>query len=1662
MKNIVLFLIYSTSLLLIFSPSLILATSQPSLPSGVKYYLVINITNANTIYATPSNFQQLVYFDAETTCSLIQCAPHLNNTEFFFHNGTLIKSWYESANGLNNNVGSNNFASSTNVMIWVLLPPANFIPATGSNTIYLGFLTSNTNEFNAHGTTGEAPQLTCLNSNTAICDGTYGKYDNGNQIFNFYDNFEGNVLNQNWTVFGNADITVSNGLSVIPTSTTSGVYTNYIPQLNSTIETYLSQNSGAVNSWSLVCTGECFTGTYYTTFGTDGGFRIYTNTGGTATTGSMAANTFYTISGELFPSTLKMEVNYSSIGGSYNYAYVPSISNSLSLGVHSTAVTHFFQYVRDRTSPPGGDMPSINSKLNLLTNTSLTSNLALPFTLIAGQPIVFTSSWISGTPPFIVNYTLTNTITGDIIYSNITNVNSQQSNSLVWIPSNQFSGNTLEANVIVTDATGRIQNSTYIKTLTIFPNTELLSREISIANTQNNATPANFQQMININASSFNNYEATDLGNIRFFDGSTELDSWCESDCTSSSTNTIYWVKIPTGIPANSRIIINITMFDTSLEYDGIYSGEAPQLSSTYAKYDNGNYVFSNYWNFNGTTLPNGWDTLDTTNTIVDNGLTLLSAQNNKLSYGTVLNPQDFIAEAYGYFTGFTNSNKQTFGWQNVLHSGNDENWINDNGNPGYALTNYNGAAVNSKKMTTGSTTTYQVLSVWTTPLYSEAMINYKNLTTYNNSFTSNAEEYISAFQVGTTGYTDHYKWFRTRIIPPNGIMPSANLGQLKITNINISEPVIYPTKQQTISVNTSGGIAPYTYNITVTNSSGKIIFNNISSLVLENTYTASFSDKLIYGSGPFTINVVVTDSNTTIQTSKATKSYNQIPPLFNTWVAGDSATSLVTNIANLSEDGITSIIEEDNNMGVNIYAYVNYLNASNTIGGEYTSNGIKIVPFMYDFIWYINPFSVSSSASNVPIMYWAESGVQQVAGPIQNYGYSFPNNGVLKLGNDTVEYNGILVNAGNTIINGVTYNYSELTNTIISGSDSNVAAYTSILNSNALANAIVTIKSSNYQPNLYGFYVKDDTLGYSGKFFNEVDALRQMYSQLKKAFPNYPVIAAYGGSAVNTQDYGTNMTDIILTYIYPFTIQSNDIPVNSIRAMTYAKQQLKGIKQEIINITPLTNSQPIFVGGIQAFDKYVGGGHYFPNLTEMLNETKLYLQNNSDGIGSFVFNCKAPTSLCGINGFDGNTIQSQEIINAYKLTKQTFYGKITATQDTNGLINIIGSNTDLTLPGTLNATINGNTISLTASNATLAYGTENELTPGTYNVSVDNTYFLYPLQTTLTIQNPATTTSGGGTPAKQIINLNDNVTYAVASNIPVFYVNIINSSGISVKTYYQNQLPVEVTTLTSSSTSFSFVCSFEAGSKVYNYAYTVRGLGIGEQCGKNYTASPNGQYVVLYSSSNGTHTTIPTTTVYPTTTIPETMINSTYNVTSTPYNFTIHGFGNITLKSKIPVTIKLRILNVSNSTAPIPLNKTITAFNFTVSTLHNVILNQTLNITLTLKYNCSIPSNIVAPYMLEKNDTWVPITPFSINTDTCSITFSIPPDPVIALFQSVKPTTTLSTSLTTTITANSSIVTTTIQQTNISINGGILLIVGIIVLIIVITLIYLFLLKKH
>jgi len=138
---------------------------------------------------------------------------------------------------------------------------------------------------------------------------------------------------------------------------------------------------------------------------------------------------------------------------------------------------------------------------------------------------------------------------------------------------------------------------------------------VTINNTQAIATPTPFDQFINISLQQVENALGTDVGsylwsqaeshdflNVIFVNTSSgePLYAWVQN----FTPNWVaVWVKLPNGVPA--RGAVNITLeFTNASQYP--YTGLAPYLTSTYGQYDNGQYVFPIYYNFSGTSLPQG------------------------------------------------------------------------------------------------------------------------------------------------------------------------------------------------------------------------------------------------------------------------------------------------------------------------------------------------------------------------------------------------------------------------------------------------------------------------------------------------------------------------------------------------------------------------------------------------------------------------------------------------------------------------------------------------------------------------------------------------------------------------------------------------------------------------------------------------------------------------------------------------------------------------------------------------------------------------------------------------------------------------------------------------------------------------------------------------
>jgi len=145
---------------------------------------------------------------------------------------------------------------------------------------------------------------------------------------------------------------------------------------------------------------------------------------------------------------------------------------------------------------------------------------------------------------------------------------------------------------------------------------------ITITNSQSSPTPAPFQQMVQVNSTTYSSLEASNLQNVEFFDSTgAVIPSWLESGASSSSTNTIYWLKIEGGIPAESSITVYMGFASATTNlFNAQTTGEAPALSPSYGEYDNGGSVFTYEWNFAGSSLPSGWAFSQANSSSPDNG----------------------------------------------------------------------------------------------------------------------------------------------------------------------------------------------------------------------------------------------------------------------------------------------------------------------------------------------------------------------------------------------------------------------------------------------------------------------------------------------------------------------------------------------------------------------------------------------------------------------------------------------------------------------------------------------------------------------------------------------------------------------------------------------------------------------------------------------------------------------------------------------------------------------------------------------------------------------------------------------------------------------------------------------------------------------------------
>ncbi len=444
------------------------------LPSNVLYYVPITVTANGPVVA---NAQVMFTFLKNNYLSYE--SHNLQNIEFFYSNGTIIPSWLE-GESLSPSL------SSLSVSYWLKIVNPNFLPSTGStNTVYMGFGSTSTNFFNGN-TVGESP----------ILSSSYGEYDNGANVFSYYQSFgglSGNSLPTGWTSVNNETGQTSGlALNTIVVNNHSdtviyvagnqngcgcGIFTNALPSMSpgNTIEWYgnifNNQSAGTFAGLESIPSGypvPLYTWNYETGYEVQkqnivpfslGEYVTTSNTPGILSTGP------YLDGGQLTSFTdsntnkiYGIQINSAtSFNALVNYiSYGQDTSESLgspslfvfSVGLNPTGVVHSspqsIYWLRTRTNT---QMPTLS--FGSVYPSPMEANIVESPTLVYdGSTISLNATVSGGVSPYTYNFIIYNATSGNVLINTPTG---QNNNTLANPIKISNTGNYL-AQVEVTDS----------------------------------------------------------------------------------------------------------------------------------------------------------------------------------------------------------------------------------------------------------------------------------------------------------------------------------------------------------------------------------------------------------------------------------------------------------------------------------------------------------------------------------------------------------------------------------------------------------------------------------------------------------------------------------------------------------------------------------------------------------------------------------------------------------------------------------------------------------------------------------------------------------------------------------------------------------------------------------------------------------------------------------------------------------------------------------------------------------------------------------------------------------------------------------------------------------------------------------------------------------
>jgi hypothetical protein len=254
-----------------------------------------------------------------------------------------------------------------------------------------------------------------------------------------------------------------------------------------------------------------------------------------------------------------------------------------------------------------------------------------------------------------------------------------------------------------------------------------------------------------------------------------------------------------------------MAFLQTSTHFDGVFAGESPTLSSTYAQFDNGANVFNFYDNFTGTSGPSAsrWTTSSSSadGSFATNNMLMITcaahtAHSDAVVEKTALTtPQvaeaNIVSQTGNQWTGLGVGS----GWDISVPSG--SSYPNDVANNGYTIS-WNGQSGtqfdrfwvdnSGTKTQVDSTAAGSITSLpagvwrvdWNATGHESANdgVGSPGSFTETNSAVGLPGSYVmvigEASSSGATGTVD-VQWARMRAVPPNNKMPSASFGSLTL-----------------------------------------------------------------------------------------------------------------------------------------------------------------------------------------------------------------------------------------------------------------------------------------------------------------------------------------------------------------------------------------------------------------------------------------------------------------------------------------------------------------------------------------------------------------------------------------------------------------------------------------------------------------------------------------------------------------------------------------------------------------------------------------------------------------------------------------------------------------------------------------------------------------